>query len=49
MMLDAINNTHTPLDLERVLIGIVYCLLVRQSSFTQIEGGQLRGNETQCK
>ena len=45
MMLDAINNTHTPLDLERVLNWHRLLFASEQSLFTQIEGGQLRGNE----
>ena len=50
MMLDAINSTHTPLDLERVLNSSDRLLFAgEQSLFTQIEGGQLRGNEPDRK
>lgn len=45
IMLDAINNTDTPLDLERVLNWHRLLFAGEQGLFTQIVGGQLRGNE----
>ena len=44
-MLDAINNTDTPLDLERVLNWHRLLFAGEQGLFTQIAGGQLRGKE----
>ena len=45
IMLDAINNTHSPLNLERVLNWHRLLFAGEQSLFTKIEGGQLRGGE----
>lgn len=45
IMLDAINNTDTPLDLERMLNWHRLLFAGEQGLFTQIAGGQLRGNE----
>ncbi|MBH0001203.1 Fic family protein [Pseudoalteromonas sp. SWYJZ12] len=45
IMLDAINNTHSPLNLERVLNWHRLLFAGEQSLFTKIEGGQLRGDE----
>ncbi|MCK8137851.1 Fic family protein [Pseudoalteromonas sp. 2CM28B] len=45
IMLDAINNTDTPLDLERVLNWHRLLFTGEQGLFTQIADGQLRGNE----
>ena len=44
-MLDAINNTDSPLNLERVLNWHRLLFAGEQSLFTKIEGGQLRGDE----
>ncbi|ATC88379.1 Fic family protein [Pseudoalteromonas arctica] len=44
-MLDAINNTDSPLNLERVLTWHRLLFAGEQSLFTKIEGGQLRGDE----
>lgn len=45
IMLDAINNTQAPLDLDRVLNWHRLLFAGEQSLFTQIEGGQLRGSD----
>jgi len=45
IMLDAINNTDSPLNLERVLNWHRLLFAGEQSLFTKIEGGQLRGDE----
>tara|TARA_R110000751_G_scaffold251441_1_gene350928 strand:- start:256 stop:1350 length:1095 start_codon:yes stop_codon:yes gene_type:complete len=45
IMLDAINNTDSPLNLERVLNWHRLLFAGEQSLFTKIEGGQLRGEE----
>ena len=45
IMLDAINNTHSPLNLERVLNWHRLLFAGEQSLFTKIEGGKLRGDE----
>lgn len=45
IMLDAINNTDSPLNLERVLNWHRLLFAGEQSLFTKIEGGQLRGGE----
>ncbi|MEZ7493710.1 Fic family protein [Pseudoalteromonas distincta] len=45
IMLDAINNTDSPLNLERVLNWHRLLFAGVQSLFTKIEGGQLRGDE----
>ncbi|MBH0045888.1 Fic family protein [Pseudoalteromonas sp. NZS11_1] len=45
IMLDAINNTDTPLNLERVINWHRLLFAGEQSLFTKIEGGQLRGDE----
>lgn len=45
IMLDAINNTDSPLNLERVLNWHRLLFAGEQSLFTKIEGGQLRGDQ----
>lgn len=45
IMLDAINNTDSPLNLERVLNWHRLLFAGEQSLFTKIEGGQLRADE----
>ena len=45
IMLDAINNTGSALNLERVLNWHRLLFAGEQSLFTKIEGGQLRGDE----
>lgn len=45
IMLDAINNTDSALNLERVLNWHRLLFSGEQSLFTKIEGGQLRGDE----
>ena len=45
IMLDAVSNTNTLLDLERVLNWHRLLFAGEQSLFTQVEGGQLRGND----
>ncbi|KAA1150886.1 Fic family protein [Pseudoalteromonas fuliginea] len=45
IMLDAINNTDSALNLERVLNWHRLLFVGEQSLFTKIEGGQLRGDE----
>ena len=45
IMLDAINNTDSPLNLERVLNWHRLLFAGEQSLFTKIEDGQLRGDE----
>lgn len=45
IMLDAINNTGSALNLERVLNWHRLLFAGEQSLFTEIEGGQLRGDE----
>ena len=45
IMLDAINNTDSALNLERVLNWHRLLFAGEQSLFTKIEGGQLRGDE----
>jgi len=45
MMLDAINNTDSALNLDRVLNWHRLLFAGEQSLFTKVEGGQLRGDE----
>ena len=45
IMLDAISNTDSPLNLERVLNWHRLLFAGEQSLFTKIEGGQLRADE----